>query len=60
MENKIVIITYQSYLKEAHPYSLETLDYLACCDEIIEIEVLDIYQGNKEQKENPTTTKERK
>tara|TARA_B100000427_G_scaffold111501_2_gene92429 strand:- start:4769 stop:4948 length:180 start_codon:yes stop_codon:yes gene_type:complete len=55
MENKIVIITYQSYLKEAHPYSLETLDYLACCDEIIEIEVLDIYQGNKEQKESQTT-----
>ena len=54
MENKIVIITYQSYLKEAHPYSLETLDYLASCDEIIEIEVLDIYWSkNKNQ-----TTKE--
>ena len=55
MEKKIVIITYQSYLKEAHQYSLETLDYLASCDAIIEIEVLDIYQASKEQKENQTT-----
>ena len=54
MENKIVIITYQSYLKEAHPYSLETLDYLASCDEIIEIEVLDIYWSKKKNQ----TTKE--
>ena len=60
MQNKIVIITYESYLKEAHPYCLETLDYIATRDAIIEIEVLDFYQGNKEQKENKTTKENNK
>ena len=27
--NKIIVITFQSYLEEAHPYCLETLDYIA-------------------------------
>lgn len=60
MLNKIVIITYESYLKEAHPYCLETLDYIATRGSIIEIEVLDFYHGNKEQKENKTTKENNK
>jgi hypothetical protein len=29
MKNKIVIITYQSYMQEARPHSLETMEYIA-------------------------------
>ena len=29
MKNKIVIITFETYLQEAHPHSLETMEYIA-------------------------------
>ena len=40
---KIVIITFESYVKEAHPYCLETLDYIASNGSIIEVEILDFH-----------------
>tara|TARA_R100000664_G_scaffold30513_2_gene43170 strand:+ start:3657 stop:3794 length:138 start_codon:yes stop_codon:yes gene_type:complete len=43
---KIVIITFESYLKEAHPYSLETLEYIAKIGNIIEIEIIE-FKSNK-------------
>tara|TARA_R100000664_G_scaffold30513_1_gene43152 strand:- start:4923 stop:5078 length:156 start_codon:yes stop_codon:yes gene_type:complete len=41
---KIVIITFESHLKEAHPYSLETLDLIANNGCIIDVEIID-YKG---------------
>ena len=29
MKNKIVIITFETYMQEAHPHSLETMEYIA-------------------------------
>ena len=40
---KIVIITFESYVKEAHPYCLETLDYIAGHGSIIEVEIINFH-----------------
>ena len=36
MKNKIVIITFETYLQEAHPHSLETMEYIADHYDMIE------------------------
>ena len=47
---KIVIITFESYVKEAHPYCLETLDYIASNGSIIEVEIIDFHNNNNNKK----------
>lgn len=36
MKNKIVIITFQTYKQEAHPHSLQTMEYIADHYDMIE------------------------
>ena len=36
MKNKIVIITFETYKQEAHPHSLETMEYIADHYDMIE------------------------
>jgi hypothetical protein len=48
---KIVIITFESYVKEAHPYCLETLDYIASNGSIIEVEIIDFHNNNNNKGE---------
>ena len=43
---KIVIITFESYIKEAHPYTIKTLDYIASIGNILDIEIIE-YKANK-------------
>ena len=45
---KIVIITFESYVKEAHPYCLETLDYIASNGSSIEVEIIDYHAKKTE------------
>ena len=47
---KIVIITFESYVKEAHPYFLEKLDYIASNGSIIEVEIIDFHNNNNNNK----------
>ena len=49
---KIVIITFESYVKEAHLYCLETLDYIASNGAIIEVEIIDYHAKKTEPLED--------
>ena len=55
---KIVIITFESYVKEAHPYCLETLDYIASNGSIIEVEIID-YHAKKTEPSKKTDPPEK-
>ena len=57
MTNKIVLITYESHLQEARPYSLETLEHIASTPRI-EIQIIRFVSDKYKIVKKETTTED--